>query len=275
MLGKLIKNEFKATYKMFGMLFGSLIVLTLLTRFCVYIPFDNIVFDIMTSLLTVIYVVAIVCMAIFSFVLVIKRFYQNMLNDQGYLSHTLPVKMWQQITAKTITYVVWIIASLLMMLLSLFLYFVGKSNFTEYMNKFIKISAEVFSYPKLTVVIVSFGILVIMQLFVNILNVFAAFSLGQIFTKHKVLGSIVFYFVLNYAMSFIVSAVMLLMPDLTDKINIIGETIDSAKTINEAVNAFYAPTIMYLIIMMVLEVVLGVIYFAITNYMLSKKLNLE
>lgn len=275
MLGKLIKNEFKATYKMFGMLFGSLIVLTLLTRFCVYIPFDNIVFDIMTSLLTVIYVVAIVCMAIFSFVLVIKRFYQNMLNDQGYLSHTLPVKMWQQITAKTITYVVWIIASLFMMLLSLFLYFVGKSNFTDYMNKFIKISTEVFSYPKLTIVIVSFGILVIMQLFVNILNVFAAFSLGQIFTKHKVLGAIVFYFVLNYAMSFVVSAVMLLMPDLTDKINVIGETIDSAKTINEAVNAFYAPTIIYLIVLMVLEVVLGVIYFAITNYMLSKRLNLE
>ena len=89
MLGKLIKNEFKATYKMFVMLFCSLVVLTLLTRFCIYIPFENTVFKIMTAILTVVYVVAMAFMSLLSLVLVIKRFYQNMLRDQGYLSHTL------------------------------------------------------------------------------------------------------------------------------------------------------------------------------------------
>ena len=275
MLGKLIKNEFKATYKMFVMLFCSLVVLTLLTRFCIYIPFDNTVFKIMTVILTVVYVVAMAFMSLLSLVLVIKRFYQNMLRDQGYLSHTLPVKMWQQLVAKMFTYWVWIITSILALCVSLFVFFVGKPKFTENMNTFFKAFNNAISYPKVPLLLVLVTVLVLMQILVNILNFFAALSLGQIFVKHKILGAIVFYFLLNYIMSFVVSGVMLIFPDFTDKINNIDTRITNAANVSQAIEVVANPMIAYFLIMILMEIVLGVIYFAISNYMLSKKLNLE
>ena len=41
MLGKLIKHEFKETYKIFGILYGAFILLTLISRFSLKLPFDN------------------------------------------------------------------------------------------------------------------------------------------------------------------------------------------------------------------------------------------
>lgn len=272
MLGKLIKNEFKATYKMFVMLFCSLLVLTLLTRFCIYIPFENTVFKIMTVILTVVYVVAMAFMSLLSLVLVIKRFYQNMLRDQGYLSHTLPVKMWQHLVARVITYSVWIMSSILAMLLSLFLFFVGKPKFTRGMNKFIKEFKDMMSYPKMSIVLVLLVLLIIAQIFVNVLNFMASLSLGQIFVKHKILGSIVFYFLLSYVMGFITSLIMMVVPDLTTKMDNIENEITGVK---QMVNTIANPMIGYFLIMLLLQIFMAVVYFVISNYMLSKKLNLE
>lgn len=272
MLGKLIKNEFKATYKMFVMLFSSLVILTLLTRFCIYIPFENTVFKIMTVILTIVYVAAMAFMSLLSLVLVIKRFYQNMLRDQGYLTHTLPVKMWQHLIAKVVTYAVWIMSSILAMLLSLYLFFVGKPKFTRGMNRFIKEFKDMMSYPKMSIVLVLLILLIIAQIFVNVLNFMASLSLGQIFVKHKILGSIVFYFFLNYVMGFITSLVMMVIPDFTTKMNNIENEITSVK---QMVDSVANPMIAYFLIMLILQIFMAVVYFVISNYMLSKKLNLE
>lgn len=275
MLGKLIKHEFKATYKIFGLLFSALNLLTLLTRFCVYIPFDNMIFKVLTTILSGVYVIAVVCMSLFSIAIVLIRFNRNMLRDQGYLSNTLPVKMWQQITAKVLTYTVWMITSVIMMFVSLFVFFIGKHTFTEFLNEFFDVAGDVFDYPKLVVIIVLFVILMIAQIAVNLLNVFAALSLGQIFAKHKIAGAILFYFVLNYALGFITSGAMMLMPNFVDKMNNIDVEINAAKTAGDVVNAIGNPALAYLGFLFVIELLLGAIYFVVTNFMLTKKLNLE
>ena len=275
MLGKLIKHEFKATYKIFGLLFGALMLLTILTRFCIYIPFDNMVFDLLTKILTIVYVIAIVCMSIFSIVIVLIRFNNNMLRDQGYLSHTLPVKMWQQITAKVITYTVWMMASMLAMVISLMVFFVGKDEFRSVLKGINKAINEIGDYPKIIVLIVVGVILMIMQLAANILNAFAALSLGQIFAKHKIAGAILFYFILNYALGFITSGIMMLVPNLVDDMNSLDVKMQNANTLGQVADAMFKPFLSFFIFTMILEVLIGAIYFVITNFMLNKKLNLE
>ena len=112
----------------------------------------------------------------------------------------------------------------------------------------------------------------VLSSFVNVLNFMASLSLGQIFVKHKILGSIVFYFFLNYVMGFITSLIMMVVPDLTTKMDNIENEITSVK---QMVNTIANPMIGYFLIMLLLQIFMAVVYFVISNYMLSKKLNLE
>ncbi|MBQ3583840.1 MAG: hypothetical protein IJA27_03920 [Lachnospiraceae bacterium] len=275
MLRKLIKHEFKATYKTFGLIFVALMVLALLSRFCIYIPFENVVYEFMSAVMTVVYMIATFGISLISVVLIIKRFSQNMLRDEGYLTHTLPVKTWQHLLAKGLTYTVWMIASVIAMLGSLFVYFVGTDEFSNFIKSFGEVLNEMLKYPSLVGLCVFFLIIMIAQVVVNIYAFFAALSLGQIFKKHKIFGAVVFYFVLNYATSFLVSAAAMLVPNLTDKMNTVLERAENAKTVAECVNIVAAPFYAYFAVSLVIDILLGVLYFFISNYMLSKKLNLE
>ena len=88
----------------------------------------------------------------------------------------------------------------------------------------------------------------------------ASLSLGQIFVKHKILGSIVFYFLLNYVMGFITSLVMMVIPDLTTKMNNIENEITSVK---QMVDSVANPMIGYFLIMLILQIFMAVVYFVI------------
>lgn len=271
MLGKLIKHEFKATYKLFGLLFGALLALTLLTKFCIYIPEDFRLFRVLKIVLTILYVVVLVCMSLFSIVIVLIRFNNNMLKDQGYLSHTLPVQMWQQITAKTLVYTAWVVLSCVGMVVSLGIFFTGEGTgrFIKLFIKGLKDNAQLI--PMLLVFIV----IIIMQMAVNILNFFAALSLGQMFAKHRIAGAVLFYFILNYALGFLSSLLMIMAEPLISKIDAIDSNLDSAASFGEMLVAVQGPMYAYLGVLFVMEIVLVVVYFAITNYMLTKRLNLE
>lgn len=270
MLGKLIKYEFKATAKAFGLLFGALIVMTLLTRFCVWIPFDNMIFEILNTLMTILYFILVFGLVMFSIVIVIMRFNRSMLRDEGYLTHTLPATKWQLLVAKGITYIVWIVASLIMMLVSMYLFFVGTKDFDVFKNLFNKFMDNVNMKLLLLLIVVA-----IVQIIANLYNFFAALSLGQMFAKHKIAGAVLFYFILNYAMSFLTSGMLLLLPKSVVDVKAIEAKIETAKTFGDTIAAMDNLIYLLLIIALVADIILTVVYFAISNYVLSKKLNLE
>lgn len=73
-------------------------------------------------------------------------------------------------------------------------------------------------------------------------------------------------------MGFITSLIMMVVPDLTTKLDNIENEITSVK---QMVNTIANPMIVYFLIMLLLQIFMAVVYFVISNYMLSKKLNLE
>lgn len=125
MLKKLIKHEFKATAKTMGLLFGAVLLLSILTSVSLKLPEGNQVFDTIKAVLIGVYVVVMLGMMFAGILLLIFRFYNNMLKDQGYLTHTLPVKMWQHIVAKVLTYFVWIVAAVVVAAVSLGIFLMG------------------------------------------------------------------------------------------------------------------------------------------------------
>ena len=124
MLGKLIKHEFKATGKSFVLLFGATLALTIFSKIGMNLPFDNFIWRIIIGVAAVGCVFCIFAGFIVAFVIMIYRFYNNMLKDEGYLSHTLPVKSWQHLISKLVTDLVWLLASIAVSFLSLFIIYV-------------------------------------------------------------------------------------------------------------------------------------------------------
>ena len=107
MLGKLIKHEFRATGRLMAPLFGALLLLALVVRandlVFQHVESYSAFLNILNTLLIIAYVLALIGVMIFSTVLMIKRFHQNFLTDEGYLMFTLPAGVHSLLWSKLIT----------------------------------------------------------------------------------------------------------------------------------------------------------------------------
>ena len=274
MLKKLIKHEFKATAKTMGLLFGAVVLLSILTSASLKLPEGNKFFETIKAILIAVYVVAMLGMMFAGILLLIFRFYNNMLKDQGYLTHTLPVKMWQQIVAKAVTYFVWIVAAVVVAAVALFIFLIGTGvvNFIDISEAMSQFGEALKQYPQVITVILWVLVLGILQIFANILCLFASMSMGQLFGKHRVAGSVASYIGLNYIVGILTSLIMYLpMNSFENQINALDEAAsiqDGIQILQNMANGFFAITL-------VVDIVLIALYFGITHFMLTRKLNLE
>lgn len=266
MLGKLIKHEFRATSREFVVLYVGILFLTLANKAFWSVDFNNSFFDIMQFLFMAAYVVVIMSMFIMPVVLVVARFYKNLLTDEGYLSFTIPVTAGQHIISKWIAAVVWTICTYLVMLLSVVLLFLGKYDLGQMWKMamdFLDISPKYITLFWVMIFTMLVGVAS------GTLMYFASMALGQLSSKHKILGGIVAYFLLNTVVQMLTSGLMFMIqtlaPTWMDRIN---AGLEGNATVSEFV-------IVFLLLVCVLYILLGVAYFFITKYVLEKKLNLE
>lgn len=138
MLGKLIRYELKSTSRVMWFIYAAVVASGALLGFVV--PFGSrintsteivngeevfnfgfgggtLVMILMIALF-LIYVLLINAMAIMTTIMIIMRFYNNMLQGEGYLMHTLPVPAWQHVLCKLITAVLWQLIALVVAVLS-------------------------------------------------------------------------------------------------------------------------------------------------------------
>ena len=131
MLGKLIKYEFKATYKFMLMLYGILLALSLMLSVGLRLNVQDVInsftnrFNIGGLIMMIIAVMFMILFAIISasvlcgmFFYSIVRFKNNLLGNEGYLMHTLPAKESDHIFAKLIVSVIWTIAGVFALMIS-------------------------------------------------------------------------------------------------------------------------------------------------------------
>lgn len=280
MLRKLIKHEFKATYKIFFSLYFIVFALAGLTRLIMFVEssIDSPVFSFISILVYISYGGCCIFVAFFTFAIAIARFYSNMLKDQGYLMHTLPVKKLDLFLSKTIVFTIWSIVSFLAALASIILVYIGTSGYKTVMGQIGDLLSDISQYPSLIAVMILMLLVLILQSSVNLTGYFSAMCLGQQFKKHKILGSIVSFFALNYCISFLVSLVMILI-ELAGIVGFDMEvSINKYTTRGEVIAAFHDKSgslLLFTGVLIVLEILLFAIYTAIANYMLNKKLNLE
>ncbi|MGM9538377.1 MAG: hypothetical protein ACI3VN_08610 [Candidatus Onthomonas sp.] len=200
MLSKLLKYEFKSTCRTFLIVYVVMAALSVLTG---ALDRANAVFEailpiwvILTFLTTLFFFAAV----IITTVLNINRFYRGLFKDEGYLIHTLPVRSWQIIAAKLIPAVIWTIATVAVMMVSMALMLLTSTALTgtDWGEVF---SGLLYVLSHLDFVDISGVLQILLMLLIllvsTILQVYASLSIGQLFPRHRVAWSVAAWFVLG------------------------------------------------------------------------------
>ena len=120
MLRKLMKHEFRATGRIMLPLYLILLATAIGANFSTrgLLETDYQVLDLLVGLLVVAFAVAIIAVCVMSMVVMVQRFYKNLLQDEGYVMMTLPVSVHQQVWSKLIVSAVWFALSFAMVCLA-------------------------------------------------------------------------------------------------------------------------------------------------------------
>ena len=117
MLGRLIKHEFRATGRRMLPALGVLALLGLLANLSIRVlesGFGGTLLRILMVLFIAAFFIGMTVAWVMTLVLMISRFYRNLLKDEGYLMFTLPTSSHALIWSKLIVSTVWFLATVLL-----------------------------------------------------------------------------------------------------------------------------------------------------------------
>lgn len=264
MLGKLLKYEVKSTGRLFLPAYGALLLFALLNKlFDALGPTSSGILSLPQNIVAILYVLLIMVTGIFTFVCMIQRFYKNLLSDEGYLMFTLPTNTSSLILSKLLVSAMWYIATMVVTVLSIFVIAFD----TEVLSSMGDVVRQVFrEYGGTAVAYTLEGFLLTLSVVCNgILLVYASIALGHLFQKHRALGAVGAFFLLMVALQVVMSFLGWLLdaaPFLTNWLYDLNlSPAAEVHLVLLATSAFY--------------LIGSAIYFAITNMVLSRKLNLE
>ncbi len=216
MLGKLLKHEFVATGRIMLPVLAAVTGITLLAN--LMLRLGDLVADrfnllsLLMILVTASAVIAIIAAEIMTIVLMVLRFYRNLLGPEGYLMHSLPVSVHELVWSKLIVSCVWILVTnlLICLLVLLSVLFIGKMALGDFVRGFPswqEISGDLLSLDisrgRIVRLIIELILLVLATMLSTCLHFYAAMSLGHIFSKDKILLSVVFFVGISVAFSVI------------------------------------------------------------------------
>ena len=269
MLAKLLKYDFKAMFKIFLPLWGVLLVVSGVNRLFTGAGLDaEQGLGLVNSLMVLLYVLLIMAVMVVTTVIIIARFYQGLLKDEGYLMFTIPVKPWQLLASKLISAMVISIISGVVALASVAI--------IAYFPEMGQVLAELWKMGMKNVPnFLPLVILLVVSLFVGIIcsvsQVYASMALGHLAGSHRVGFAVLAFIVLSVIWSTVGSVIgMFGYPDLTSTMISINE-IEVSVDVAGISNVLLTATVWGLI----LDVVRCVVHLGITNYILSRRLNLE
>lgn len=265
MFGKLLKYDFRSMFKQFAFIWPAALVLALVNHFTLnsFVTSASDTRQTVSGVAMLVYVAILIAMFIIAVVFIIQRFYKGLLGDEGYLMHTLPVKPWQLISSKLLCAVVATFISVVVAILSIFVIFPwGREDFQQLFDGL----KYLFSHwdKNATGVVVSIlegVLLMLVSLAAGYLQLYLSMAVGHLFNKNRVAMSVIAFIAVNA----VISMVMGFLPDF----DVIFDFVFDPNL--QGIDLFSRGV--WLVIAW--EAVISAIFFAGTNFILQKKLNLE
>ena len=266
MFGKLMKYELKATYKWYLIISG---VLAILAIFAGLLASSVITGAASYTADTTYTIVGIVVLVIFegyigltltNYIIIIRRFYNNIFGREGYLTWTLPTGSHTVLLVKVTSALIWSIFCFISLILSL-LIFLGVIGLAQQQNIF-DVLGPVFEHIGSSLIWQSL-LFQVLATISGILMLYCAISLGQLFINNRIVMAFVFGFILWVVLSIIGR----LFPSIS--ISELSRTATmSSDTLSDVLVVNFIPAYIYELVKIV------AMYFTV-HYVTKFKLNLQ
>ena len=269
MLTKLLKHEFRATARIMGPLYLVLLAVALGFNFSARLmDSGNFVLNMLAALVVMAYVVAITAVFIVAFILMLQRFYKNLLGDEGYIMFTLPASVHQHVWSKLIVSSVWFIITGVVVMLSFVMMALDVSFLEGMVQVLQRLFQDITAYYAIngTVFLLELLVLAFAGCIAFCLQFYAALAIGHSFSNHKFAWSVAFFFILQFA-SQLVGGLLLASLDTPFISQLLG-SLDFRASGMTAVHIGMG-------ILIAVCVVYSAVFYVITTYFLKKHLNLE
>lgn len=274
MLKKLMKHELRATARLMLPLYLVVLLLSVGARFSTawldttptLSPVLEKLLDLVSILVVMGFVVGLIAVFVVALVLTIQRFRSNLLGDEGYVMFTLPVSTHQLVWSKLIVSTLWFAGAAIVDILAMVILSVNRSFFSDLVDVFPKLLKTYNSYAVAhgALAVVEVFLLCVVLSFTLCLRFYAPMAIGHSFDRHKMLLSVVFFFVIQTA-SQMVGGILFLVA--TPLLETVGHALDTAPPEMVLHGGLWFAILA--------AVVYSAVLYVINHLMLSKKLNLE
>ena len=276
MLRKLYKYDLKSVSLLLVILHAVLLVYTVIGRIGIFIaeraqafvsPEASRLWGIAGAFYIVGFILFISAIVIATVVYLAVRIQKNLFSDEGYLTHTLPVKPTQILWSKVFVIWTWSVIDFICVMISVFTLITykdtlpeilkgastffgtlfGSFGFTNWLEEVITLLAGLSQY---------FGFYPLLLLF--------AMCLGNLFKSHKIMGTLLSFFGLNIVLSFLSTMITFIIPGLSPfmQANLTQDNL-----------SVYSGRLM--IFTLVWNILFSAIFFVGSRDILTKKLNLD
>ena len=285
MLGKLIKYEWRGLrlpLTIMMIVLAGTMILTCGVILTINPKLDETLawYSVMALMLSIfLYYFGIIGCTLGTTLIVVVRFYKTCYTDQGYLTHTLPVTPHQLLNSKILTAIFTQLLMIFAIILSIFIIlqvgihhvfsFIPDYSYAELRHEFSIVFADILdSFEdefglRLGLYIAYLLFYCIVGVISNVITLFGCVSLGQLYAKHRIVGAIAAYFLLQFVMMII--GYITAIPMYTRMLA--GTYYDNA-----TVFGIMSPTMNMSLLTTVL---LAVLMYFVNLHMMTKKLNLE
>ena len=274
MLRKLMKHEFRATGRIMLPLYLILLATAIGANFSTrgLLETDYQVLDLLGGLLVVAFAVAIIAVCVMSMVVMVQRFYKNLLQDEGYVMMTLPVSVHQHIWSKLIVSAVWFALTIVVVCLAACIVAFDVGFVQELVRGFRELFREISQYLNAyyaingTVIVLEFLAICFVGCCVMCLQFYASLAIGHSFPNHKMAWSVLWFFLIQFIMQFLGGMGIMLLDESWFHHLLLGWT--------DNISAM-ASVHLGMVTVILGEVVYGAVFYILTTYFLKKRLNLE
>ncbi len=277
MLGKLLKYELLAEMRKYAVVFAAIIGAAVL-----FLVFDRglsrlgdyAIIDIFSGFLLIAFIL--LCFFTLAMIIVMScvRFKKNLFGDEGYLMHTLPVPAWQHIAVKIIAAYIWTVAAWIVIVIGICILTCSGSWMTDMYDGMKDAFAEISAADDVSAALLIgynrfFIITLVLYPLLLLLYIYFCIAVGSLFNSHKTLMSILTFVVVN-TVGQIVNSVIMVIGGLSSYMSM------NTADMNDAAADMFISS--YGKLMWGSSIFSVFLYAAMaigTNYIMSKKLNLE
>ena len=277
MLSRLIRHEWRETWRIPVISFLVILFLTLVCFICfrqMEPPADENYVNAGAFVIMMLYCLIISCISTVVTIYIAIRFYRNLYTDEGYLMHTLPVTPRQLILAKLLVAALWVFVLSLLALWAICCILLFGLPAMVLVDMSVIIPALTEYFPQIfgmgpVAFLLFYVLLSLVSAFSSVLVAYAAISLGQLFSKHKVMASILCY--IGFTMLIQTVSTLLMTPSLT-RLVLSQDMVNTASGIPSYFGAYMREI---LLISMAGSVICAVISYILTEYIMRRQLNLD